>query len=55
MFATTQYPVYVLIDRDGNMAGIQRGAGGERMLRQFLGRAGIGSEARPLQSDETEE
>jgi thiol-disulfide isomerase/thioredoxin len=41
MFATTQYPVYVLIDRDGNMAGIQRGAGGERMLRQLLARGGM--------------
>ena len=41
MFATTQYPVYVVIDRDGNMAGIQRGAGGERMLRQLLSRAGL--------------
>jgi thiol-disulfide isomerase/thioredoxin len=41
MFATTQYPVYVVIDRDGNMAGIQRGAGGERMLRQLLARGGM--------------
>lgn len=41
MFATTQYPVYVVIDRDGNMAGIQRGAGGERMLRQLLSRGGM--------------
>lgn len=41
MFATTQYPVYVVIDRDGNMAGIQRGAGGERMLRQLLVRGGM--------------
>lgn len=41
MFATTQYPVYVVIDRDGNMAGIQRGAGGERRLRQLLARGGM--------------
>ncbi len=41
MFATTQYPVYVVIDRDGNMGGIQRGAGGERMLRQLLSRSGM--------------
>jgi thiol-disulfide isomerase/thioredoxin len=41
MFATTQYPVYVMIDRDGNMGGIQRGAGGERMLRQLLSRSGM--------------
>ena len=44
VFATTQYPLYVVIDRDGNMAGIQRGAGGERMLRQLLSRAGIGAQ-----------
>jgi thiol-disulfide isomerase/thioredoxin len=41
MFATTQYPVYVVIDRDGNIAGIQRGAGGERALRQLLARGGM--------------
>jgi thiol-disulfide isomerase/thioredoxin len=41
MFATTQYPVYVVIDRDGNMGGIQRGAGGERMLRGLLARGGM--------------
>lgn len=44
MFATTQYPVYVVIDRDGNMAGIQRGAAGERALRQLLSRAGMRSQ-----------
>ena len=55
MFATTQYPVYVVIDRDGNMGGIQRGAGGERMLRGLLGRSGIRSEDRLRATEETEE
>ncbi len=55
MFATTQYPVYVVIDRDGNIGGIQRGAGGERMLRGLLGRGGISSEDRLRPTEETEE
>jgi thiol-disulfide isomerase/thioredoxin len=41
MFAARAYPVYVLIDRDGNIAGRQNGAGGERMLRNLLARAGM--------------
>ena len=41
MFAATRYPIYVAIDRDGNIAGVQRGAGGERALRSPLARAGI--------------
>jgi len=55
MFATTQYPVYVVIDRNGNMGGIQRGAGGERMLRGLLSRSGMGSDDRPRASEEAEE
>jgi len=43
MYQATVYPIYVLVDRDGNVAGTQRGAGGERGLRRFLPRAGIGS------------
>lgn len=43
-FAATSYPVYVVIDRDGNIAGIQRGAGGERALRSLLSSAGLDSE-----------
>jgi len=45
MYAATVYPIYVLIDRDGNIAGTQRGAAGEMALRRFLTRAGIGSDA----------
>ncbi|MGA3024574.1 MAG: TlpA disulfide reductase family protein [Bryobacteraceae bacterium] len=44
LYAATAYPVYVLIDREGNVAGIQRGAGGERALRYLLRKAGLESE-----------
>jgi thiol-disulfide isomerase/thioredoxin len=43
MYAATVYPIYVVIDRDGNIAATQRGAGGEDALRNSLSRAGIGS------------
>jgi thiol-disulfide isomerase/thioredoxin len=43
MYQATVYPIYVLVDRDGNVAGTQRGASGERGLRRFLTRAGLGS------------
>jgi thiol-disulfide isomerase/thioredoxin len=43
MYQATLYPIYVVIDRDGNIAGTQRGAGGEDALRQLLSRAGIAS------------
>jgi thiol-disulfide isomerase/thioredoxin len=42
MYAATVYPIYVVIDRDGNIAGTQRGAGGEAALRQLLASGGIG-------------
>lgn len=42
MYAATSYPIYVVIDRDGNIAGTQRGAGGEERLRRLLRRAGLG-------------
>lgn len=41
MFAAKSYPIYVVIDRDGNIAGEQRGAGGERALRYLLKKAGL--------------
>ena len=44
MYQANSYPIYVLIDRDGNIAGEQRGAGGERALLRLLARAGIGDE-----------
>ncbi|MFZ0309027.1 MAG: TlpA disulfide reductase family protein [Candidatus Sulfotelmatobacter sp.] len=45
MYNAQSYPIYVVIDRDGNIAGEQRGAAGERGLRRLLKRAGI--EAKP--------
>jgi thiol-disulfide isomerase/thioredoxin len=44
MFATRAYPVYVVIDRDGNLAGRQNGASGEGSLRRLLAKAGMGEE-----------
>jgi peroxiredoxin len=44
MYAATQYPIYVVIDREGNIAAIQRGGGGESSLRNLLSRAGLESE-----------
>jgi thiol-disulfide isomerase/thioredoxin len=45
MYAATVYPIYVVLDRDGNIAGTQRGAGGEDALRRLIGRAGLESES----------
>jgi thiol-disulfide isomerase/thioredoxin len=41
MFAAKSYPIYVVIDRDGNVAGTQRGAAGEDALRTLLARGGM--------------
>lgn len=41
MYAATQYPIYVVIDRDGNIAEQQNGAAGERGLRWLLTRGGL--------------
>ena len=41
VFAATSYPLYVLIDKDGNIAGTQSGSGGEDALRQLLKQAGL--------------
>jgi thiol-disulfide isomerase/thioredoxin len=43
MYNAQSYPIYVVIDRDGNVAGEQRGAAGEKALRNLLRRAGIES------------
>ncbi|MBV9302977.1 MAG: TlpA family protein disulfide reductase [Acidobacteriaceae bacterium] len=37
------YPLYILIDRDGNVAGTQHGSGGEDVLRRLLAKAGLES------------
>lgn len=44
MYQANSYPIYVAIDRDGNIAGEQRGAAGERALRRLLARAGVEAE-----------
>ena len=41
MYAATSYPIYVIIGRDGNIAGEQRGAAGERGLKYLLRSAGL--------------
>jgi thiol-disulfide isomerase/thioredoxin len=41
MYNAQSYPIYVVIDRDGNIAAEQRGAAGEGGLRRLLKRAGI--------------
>jgi thiol-disulfide isomerase/thioredoxin len=35
------YPLYILIDRDGMVAGTQHGAAGEESLRDLLAQAGL--------------
>lgn len=44
MFAAKSYPIYVVIDRDGNVTGTQRGAGGEDALRNLLADGGMDSD-----------
>jgi len=44
MYQANSYPIYVVIDRDGNIAGEQRGASGEEGLRRLLRKAGVGKE-----------
>ncbi len=41
MYAANSYPIYVVVDRDGNIVAEQRGASGERGLRNLLRRAGL--------------
>ncbi len=45
MYQANVYPIYVVIDRDGNIAGTQRGAGGEDALRNLIAHAGLESES----------
>jgi hypothetical protein len=41
MFNARSYPLYEVIDRNGNLAGEQKGAGGEHALRGLLQKAGL--------------
>jgi thiol-disulfide isomerase/thioredoxin len=43
MYHASSYPIYVVIDRDGNISAAQHGAGGERRLRHLLAMAGLKS------------
>ena len=45
MYNAQSYPIYVVIDRDGNIAAEQRGAAGDAALRRLLKRAGLESKA----------
>ena len=40
-YAAKSYPYYVLIDRNGKIAGTHKGAGGEAALRRLLKSAGL--------------
>jgi thiol-disulfide isomerase/thioredoxin len=44
MYNAQVYPIYVVVDREGNIAGEQRGAAGEHGLRRMLRHAGLESE-----------
>jgi thiol-disulfide isomerase/thioredoxin len=43
VFEAKAFPLYVLIDQMGNLAGQQEGAGGESALRHLLRKAALGS------------
>ncbi len=43
VFDAKAYPMYVLIDRNGKVAGTQEGAGGERALRHLLRKVSLDS------------
>ena len=43
-FEAKTFPIYVLINRDGNVAATQNGAGGEGALLDLLSQAGLESE-----------
>jgi len=47
MYQAVEYPIYVVIDKDGNIAATQHGAGGEAALRDMLAIAGIGPKDEP--------
>ncbi len=36
MVPTNAFPLYILLDREGAVAGVQKGSGGEEMLRRML-------------------
>jgi thiol-disulfide isomerase/thioredoxin len=44
MYNAQVYPIYIVVDRDGNIAGEQRGAAGDRGIRRMLRQAGLESD-----------
>jgi thiol-disulfide isomerase/thioredoxin len=44
VFEAKRFPLYVLIDRKGDLAGMQEGAGGEGSLRRLLRKAALDSQ-----------
>jgi thiol-disulfide isomerase/thioredoxin len=44
VFEAKRFPLYVLIDRSGKLAGTQEGAGGEGALRRLLRKAALDSQ-----------
>jgi cytochrome c biogenesis protein CcmG, thiol:disulfide interchange protein DsbE len=44
MYNAQVYPIYVVVDREGNIAAEQRGSAGERGLRRMLKQAGLESQ-----------
>jgi len=51
MYQANVYPIYVVIDRDGNIVGDQRGAAGEGGLRRLLARGGLKSKDKDEEED----
>jgi thiol-disulfide isomerase/thioredoxin len=51
MYQATVYPIYVVIDRDGNVAATQRGAAGGEALQRILARAGLPISATPVDQE----
>src|SRR5438046_2032529 len=51
MYQANSYPIYVVVDRDGNIAAEQRGAAGERALRRMLAGGGVRSDTRPERNE----
>jgi thiol-disulfide isomerase/thioredoxin len=47
MYQANSYPIYVVIDRAGNIAGEQRGAAGEKALRRLLASADMEAPGNP--------
>jgi thiol-disulfide isomerase/thioredoxin len=41
LYPSQSFPLYVVIDRDGNIAATQKGAGGTASLRRLLSKAGL--------------